>query len=133
MDQLKPGLCGRAELIVGAEHIATHFGSGLVDVFATPMMIALMEKAAVDAIENLLPEGMNTVGIHLDVSHNAATPLGMRVVATAELVKIDKRKLTFSIQAEDEDGPIGDGRHERIAVDAATFMARVDEKAQRGR
>ncbi len=133
MDQLKPGLTGTAELIVGAEHIATHFGSGLVDVFATPMMIALMETAAVDAVEARLSEGLNTVGIHLDVSHTAATPRGMRVVATAELVKIEKRKLSFSIRAEDEDGLIGDGTHERVVVDAASFMARVDDKAQRER
>ncbi len=132
MDQLKPGLRGHAELVVGPEHTAIHFGSGAIEVFATPMMIALMEKAAVAAVEHLLPEGMNSLGVHLDVSHNAATPLGARVTATAELISIDGRRLEFKLWAEDEHEKIGEGRHTRIAVKSADFEARVAEKAKSG-
>ncbi len=129
MDQLKPGLRGEAELVVGPEHTATRFASGAIEVFATPMMVALMEKAAVAAVEHLLPSGMNSLGVHLDVSHMAATPLGMRVTARAELVSVDKRKLEFSLRAFDEKELIGEGRHTRIAVSASGFKQRVAEKA----
>ena len=129
MDQLKPGLRGVAELVVGPKHTATAFGSGAIGVFATPMMAALMEKAAVAAVEHLLPEGMNSLGVQLDISHLAATPIGMKVTATAELIAVDKRRLEFSVRARDEKELIGDGRHIRIAVNAANFEARVAEKS----
>jgi len=129
MDQLKPGLRGVAELVVGPEHVAIAFGSGAIEVFATPMMVALMEKAAVAAVEHLLPAGLNSLGVQLDVSHMAATPLGMRVTATAELIAVDKRRLEFSIWAEDEKELIGEGRHTRIAVTASAFRARIADKA----
>ena len=128
MDQLKPGLRGEAELVVEPKHTATHFGSGAIEVFATPMMIALMEKAAVAAVEHLLSEGVNSLGVHLDVSHMAATPLGMKVTAKAELVAVDKRKLQFKIWAEDEKELIGEGEHLRVVVNAGSFEKRVAEK-----
>lgn len=131
MDQLKPGLRGVAEIVAGPEHAATHFGSGVIEVFATPMMIALMEKAAVAAVEHLLPEGMNSLGVHLDVSHMAATPLGMRVTATAELLSVDGRRMEFRIWAEDEKELIGEGRHSRVTVGAKSFEDRVADKARR--
>lgn len=131
MDQLKPGLRGVAELVVGPEHTATHFGSGAIEVFATPMMVALMEKAAVAAVEHLLPDGANSLGVHLEVSHLAATPLGMRVTATAELLSVDGRKLGFRIWVEDEKELIGEGRHTRVTVDARNFEERLTEKALR--
>lgn len=129
MEQLTPGLRGRAELVVGPEHVATHFRSGAIEVFATPMMVALMEEAAVAAVEHLLPEGMNSLGVQLDVSHMAATPLGMKVTATAELLSVDRRKLEFRIWAEDEKELIGEGRHTRIAVSARSFEDRMADKA----
>lgn len=132
MDQVKPGLRGQAELVVGPEHTATAFGSGAIEVFATPMMVALMEKAAVAAVEHLLPGGMNSLGVQLDVSHLAATPVGMKVTATAELIAVDKRRLEFSVRARDEKELIGDGRHIRIAVNAASFKDRVADKSGGG-
>src|ERR1700730_6867908 len=93
--QLKPGLAGSAELLVGVEHSAPSIGSGLVPVLATPVMINLIEAAALAAVERLLPDGHQSLGIHLDVRHFAATPVGMRIHATAELVRIDGRTLVF--------------------------------------
>jgi len=132
LDQLKPGLRGEAELVVEPKHTATAFGSGAIEVFATPMMAALMEKAAVAAVEHLLPKGMNSLGVQLEVSHLAATPVGMKVTATAELIAVDKRRLEFSVRARDEKELIGDGRHIRIAVNAASFEDRVAEKSGKG-
>ena len=102
MNTLQPGLTGSVEIVVGEEHTAPHVGSGRVHVLATPVMVNLMEAAALQAVEGLLPAGHQTVGTHLDITHTAATPVGMRVKAYAELTKVDKRSLTFSVHAEDE-------------------------------
>ena len=126
--KLQPGLKGSAELIVGEEHTAPFVGSGRVRVLATPVMINLMEAAALDAVERLLPAGHQSLGIHLDVRHFAATPVGMRVYATAELIGIDGRTLSFRVEARDEREPIGDGRHERVVVNVARFDQRVQRK-----
>jgi fluoroacetyl-CoA thioesterase len=126
---LKPGLKGSAQLTVGAQHTAPHVGSGLVPVLATPVMVNLMEAAALKAVEGLLPEGHQTVGTHLDVRHYAATPVGMRIAAHAEVVKVEGRTLTFRVRAEDEREQIGDGSHERIIINLARFDKRVQEKA----
>src|ERR671938_1744119 len=93
--QLKPGLHGEAGLVVSAEHTAPRVGSGAVSVLATPVMINLMEAAALAAVERLLPQGHQSLGTRLDVGHYAATPVGMRVTAEAELVAIEGRTLTF--------------------------------------
>ena len=93
------------------------------------MLVMMMEEAALNAVEGLLPEGHQTVGTRLDVSHTAATPVGMRVTATAELVKIDGRKLTFQVTARDEKEIIGSGTHERIVVNVARFDQRAQDKA----
>src|SRR6266540_5091993 len=95
LSRLKPGLEGHAELVVGEEHTAPRIGSGFVRVLATPVMINLMEAAALDAVENLLPPGHQSLGTHLDVGHYAATPVGMTLRATAEVVKIDGRNIEF--------------------------------------
>jgi predicted thioesterase len=129
-EELKPGLKGEAELIVGEEHTALNVGSGRVRVFATPLMIALMESAAVAAVEDALAPGQQSVGTHLDVRHLAATPVGMRVRATAELVKVDGRQLSFRIAAVDEKEPIGEGTHVRALVDAERFDARLQAKLE---
>lgn len=125
----KPGLTGRAELVVSAEHLASAVGSGLVDVFSTPMLIALMENAAVDAVGTALAPGQTSVGVHLDVRHLAATPRGMRVCAHAELTAVEGRMLSFRVWAEDERDRIGEGTHQRAVIDRARFEQKVAEKA----
>ncbi|MCK6452654.1 MAG: thioesterase family protein [Alphaproteobacteria bacterium] len=126
--RLKPGLKGTAGLLVGPEHSAPRVGSGKVPVLATPVMINLIEAAALAACEHLLPEGHQSLGIHLDVRHFAATPIGMRIGATAELVAVDGRSLTFRVEAHDEKEPIGDGTHQRVVVNVARFDQRVQRK-----
>jgi fluoroacetyl-CoA thioesterase len=126
--QLKPGLTGSAELLVGVEHTAPSIGSGLVPVLATPVMINVIEAAALAAVEHLLPAGHQSLGIHLDVRHFAATPIGMRVYATAELIAVDGRTLSFRVAARDDKEPIGDGSHQRVVVNVARFDARVQKK-----
>jgi predicted thioesterase len=128
LTQLKTGLTGTAELLVGVEHTAPSIGSGLVPVLATPVMINVIEAAALAAVEHLLPAGHQSLGIHLDVRHFAATPIGMRVYATAELTAVDGRTLTFRVAARDETEPIGDGSHQRVVVNVARFDARVQKK-----
>jgi fluoroacetyl-CoA thioesterase len=125
---LVPGAKGSAEMIVAREHTAPHVGSGKIAVLATPVMVNLMEAAALAAVENHLPAGQQTLGIHLDVSHVAATPVGMRVRARAELTKVDGRRLTFRVFAEDECELIGEGIHQRVVVNVARFDQRVQAK-----
>jgi fluoroacetyl-CoA thioesterase len=125
---LKPGLTGSAELLVGVEHTAPSIGSGLVPVLATPVMINVIEAAALAAVEPLLPTGHQSLGIHLDVRHFAATPIGMMVRATAELIGVDGRTLTFRVEARDDKEPIGDGSHQRVVVNVARFDDRVKRK-----
>ena len=125
---IQAGLKACTEIVVGEEHTAPHVGSGRVHVLATPVMVNLMEAAALKAVEGLLPEGHQTVGTHLDVTHTAATPVGMRVRACAELVKVDKRTLTFSVYAEDEMERIGSGVHERIIINLERFDQRMQDK-----
>jgi predicted thioesterase len=128
LSKLTVGLVGAAEIVVGNEHTAPFVGSGRVRVLATPVMINLMEAAALDAVEKLLPAGHQSLGIRLDVRHYAATPVGMRVRATAELVKIDGRTLDFRVEARDEKEAIGDGLHQRVVVNVARFDERVQRK-----
>ena len=128
ISRLTPGLTGSATLLVAEEHTAPRVGSGRVAVLATPVMINLIEAAALKACEELLPAGMQSLGIHLDVRHFAATPVGMRVTATAELAAIDGRTLTFRVEARDEMETIGDGIHQRVVVNVARFDARVQKK-----
>ena len=119
---------GRAELVVADIHTAPRVGSGRVPVLATPVMINLMEAAALDCVEALLPDGHQSLGIHLDVSHHAATPVGMRISATARLVAVEGRRLRFEVEAHDEREPIGGGTHERVVVNVARFDERVQRK-----
>ncbi len=125
---LKPGLTGAAELVVGEEHTAPRIGSGRVHVLATPVMINLFEAAALAAAEHLLPAGYQSLGTVLHVRHIAATPVGMRVRATAEVTKVDGRTLSFRLEARDERDLIGDGTHERVVVNVERFDRRVQEK-----
>ena len=125
---LRVGLVGTYGIVVADEHTAPFVGSGKVRVLATPVMINLFEAAALACCEQHLPPGHQSLGIHLDVRHIAATPVGMRATATAELVKIDGRTLTFRVEAHDERELIGDGLHERVVVNVERFDQRVQKK-----
>ena len=122
------GMKGRSETLVTPENTAAAAGSGLLPVFATPMMVALMENAAVNALEGHLSEGEGSVGTHLDISHDAATPIGMKVWAEAELTAVEGRALTFAVTAYDEAGPIGKGLHQRFIIDNERFMTKAERK-----
>lgn len=125
---LEIGIKGRQEDIVTPDKLASNVGSGLVKVYATAMMIALIEKAAVLSIEPYLDEGQGSVGTQVNVSHCSATPLGMKVHAETELIAIDRRKLTFKVAAYDERGLIGEGLHERFVIDMQKFQTKADSK-----
>ena len=127
---LQPGLRGHVEIIVAEQHTAPHVGSGRVHVLVTPVMVNLMEAAALQAVEGLLPSGYQTVGTHLDITHVAATPVGMRVRAYAELARVEKRTLTFKVHAEDDKERIGEGVHERIIINLERFDIRMLDKAR---
>ena len=124
------GIKGREETTVTAANIATNVGSGRVEVFATPMMIALMEKAAILSVDPYLEKGQSTVGTLVNVSHVAATPVGMKVWAETEVIAIDRRKITFSVKAYDECGPIGEGTHERFIIDVEKFQEKARGKSE---
>src|SRR5580693_6199612 len=126
--RITPGLTGATEIIVGPEHTAPFVGSGRIAVLATPVMINLIEAAALAAVEHLLPAGHQSLGIHLDVGHTAATPIGLRVTATAEVVHVEGRTISFRVEARDEFEPIGGGTHRRVVVSVARFDERVAHK-----
>jgi predicted thioesterase len=125
---LRPGLKGVSELVVREEHTAPRVGSGRVHVLATPVMINVIEAAALAAIEHLLPPGHQSLGTRLDVRHFAATPVGMRVRAEVEVAKVEGRTVTFRVAVSDEKEPVGDGTHERVVVNVARFDVRVQPK-----
>jgi predicted thioesterase len=131
LSKIVVGLQGHAELIVAEEHTAPRIGSGRVRVLATPVMINLMEAAALDAAENLIPAGHQSLGIRLDVRHIAATPVGMRVRATAKVVRIEGRTVEFQVEAHDERDLIGGGTHQRIVVNVERFDQRLQAKLPR--
>jgi predicted thioesterase len=128
LTNVKPGLSGTAELVVGEEHTAPRVGSGRGAVLAAPGMINLIEAASLKAVEHLLPAGYQSLGTRLDVKHYAATPVGMKIKATAEVVRVEGREIYFVVRAEDEKEPIGDGTHERVAVNVERFAKRVQRK-----
>lgn len=128
-DLLKVGLKGEASAVVTDENTAIAYGSGSVSVFATPAMIGLMEKAALSSVDPVLEEGSSTVGMKLNVEHLAATPKGMKVIATSELVEIDGRRLVFKVEARDEKELVGRGTHERFIVPLEKFISRAEAKA----
>jgi predicted thioesterase len=128
LSKLTLGLIGNANICVGEEQTAPRVGSGRVRVLATPVMINMMEAAALDAIENLLPSGHQSLGTHLDVGHYAATPVGMMLRATAEVTKLDGRNVTFRVEAFDDKERVGDGTHTRVVVNVERFDARIQKK-----
>lgn len=126
-DTLNPGLTGTAVTTVTNANTAAAMKSGSLNVFATPSMCALMEEAACAAVNDHLEEGSGTVGISLNITHDRATALGDTVTATAKLIAIAGRKLTFEIEARDSKGLIGKGSHERFIINNAKFMAKVEQ------
>ena len=128
MDELKPGIVGEAKEVVTEKLTAATYASGLVPAFATPAMIGLMETASFTAIQNVLPAGQTSVGIHIDVKHLAATPVGMNVRARSEVTSVDGRRVTFKIEAWDDKEKIGEGTHQRMIVDEAKFNERIKGK-----
>ncbi len=131
LEGITAGQKGSVELVVKEEHTAPSIGSGKVRVLATPVMINLIEAAALAAVEHRLPPGYQSLGTHLDVHHVAATPVGMKVVATAEVARVDGRVVFFSVTAKDEIDLIGHGSHERVVVNVAKFDLRVQKKLGR--
>ena len=130
MDALPIGLKGLAETLVTEENTAAAMGSGLLPVFATPAMLALMEQAAASSVQPLLPEGQGTVGTRLEGSPLAATPIGLTVRAESELIAVDRRKLRFAVRAWAGDELIGEGEHERFVIDNARFLEKALSKRQ---
>src|SRR5262245_20620608 len=126
---LEPGLTATVELLVGANDTAAAFSSGAVAVLATPRLIGLLEESAFLAVLPALAEEQTTVGTRVDVRHLAATPVGMRVTASAELLEVYERRLRFRIQAYDERELVAEGTHERAIVNCARFLERVAQKA----
>ncbi len=123
-------LTGEATVEVTADLTARHLGSGTVAVFATPEMVRLMERAAVNALKPYLAPGQQSVGTMVNVRHLAATPVGATVTARARLVAVEGRRLTFAVTAHDGTDLIGEGTHERALIDLARFEAKVKAKAQ---
>lgn len=125
---LTAGLVGELRITVEPATLASAVGSGGIEVFSTPSLIALMENAARSAVEPLLPPDQTTVGVRVDVRHLAATPAGEQVRARAELVEVDGRRLVFHVEAFDSHEKIGEGTHERMVVDPARLIARAEAK-----
>nr|WP_092073471.1 thioesterase family protein [Dendrosporobacter quercicolus]NSL48050.1 thioesterase family protein [Dendrosporobacter quercicolus DSM 1736]SDM62628.1 Thioesterase superfamily [Dendrosporobacter quercicolus] len=125
---LPVGLTSEKSEQVTPENTAVRYGSGSVSVYATPAMIGLIEAACLAAVEPHLPAGMATVGIHVNVSHIAATPIGMQVRAAAELTGITGKKLTFRVEAFDEKEKIGEGTHQRYIIDIERFLQKTESK-----
>jgi fluoroacetyl-CoA thioesterase len=132
MADLKPGMVNEETLVVGEEHTAVHLGSGGVKVLATPIMVALMEAAARNLVDPKLDPGQMSVGTGLNIQHLAATPLGMRVTARAELTGVEGRKLTFKVEAFDEREKVGEGGHTRAVINLDRFWDKLQTKMEIG-
>lgn len=128
MAELKAGIKGNGSVVVVEENTARAMGSGQLPVFATPAMIALMEKTASESVLECLEEGCGSVGTSLNVKHVSATPLGMEVSCESELVEVDGRRLVFSVKAFDEAGLIGEGTHERFVIKNESFLKKAEGK-----
>lgn len=126
---LTPGVRGEAAMPVTPETTAERFGNAGAAVFATPLLAALCEQAAIRAVTPFLSAGQGTVGTRLELEHLAATPVGMKVTARAVLTEVSGRRLEFSLEAWDDQEPVGRGRHTRFIIDNAKFYARVQAKA----
>lgn len=130
LTEVKVGLKNSVSEEVTAEKTARAMGSGSLPVYATPAMTCLMEKAATEAVENLVPDGWTTVGISLHIAHTAATPVGLTVRAEAEVIAVEGRKIVFTVRAYDDNEEIGVGTHERFAVAQEKFLHKAAAKVQ---
>lgn len=119
---------GRKQLVVTRDYTASAWGSGLMDILATPAMIALAEATCMESVQGDLDKGLTTVGTKVDIEHLSPTPLGMTVTCKSELIEIDRRKLVFKVELFDDKGVIGRGRHERFIVDAEAFQEKANAK-----
>ena len=128
MKEMQPGIKGLQEITVTGSDTAAVYGSGSLEVFGTPAMIALMEKTALNSIVPYLDETEGSVGTALDVKHTAATPVGMKVTCESELVEVDRKRLVFRLSVRDEAGLIGEGTHERFVIDNEKFMEKANGK-----
>lgn len=125
---LQLGLKGHKEIIVSETDTASKYGSGLIDVYATPAMVSLMETTAQESIQKYLPSGFITLGTEVNIKHLKATPVGMKVKCESELVHIDGKKLTFKVDAYDDKGKIGEGTHSRFIVETKRFLEKLNQK-----
>lgn len=128
MKKLNNGVVGKADTVVDENNTAEAVGSGSLKVFATPMMVALMEKSAVNALADFLDEGETTVGTGINISHVAASPVGIGITATAEVTNVNGREITFKLSASDSVGLIGEGTHTRFVVNAEKFQIKTNNK-----
>lgn len=129
--ELQAGMKGQATVAVTMENTAAAVGSGLLPVFATPSMIALMEQAACETVAPAMADGQGTVGTLLNVKHLAASPVGDTIRAEAELVQVDGRRLVFKVAAYDGTGLIGEGDHERFIIQNEKFLAKANAKLKK--
>ena len=131
---LNKGIIGKEELIVTEDNTATAVGSGGLEVFATPALIALAEKTAFQSVAEHLEEGQSTVGTHIDIKHIAATPVGMKVTCETELIEVDSenpRRLVFSVNVYDEVEKIAEGTHERFIIYSERFQNKANGKSEK--
>ena len=126
------GIKGSNEILVTPEWTAKHIGSGTVLVLATPMMIALMERTCQESVKPYLEPEEETVGIHVNVHHHAATPVGMTVRCESEVIEIDRRKITFRVSVYDKRGLVGDGTHERFIINVSKFKEKTEARKDTG-
>lgn len=131
MKELKVGMKGTDSVLVEQQNTAMTMGSGTLPVFATPAMIALMEKTASESIQSYLEEDYGSVGTELNVKHVSATPLGMKVYCESELIQVDGRRLVFSVKACDDIGIIGEGVHERFIIKKESFLKKAEGKLEK--
>ena len=126
--ELKIGTTATAIAVVGNKNTAKAVGSGDLDVFGTPMMIALMEEAACNCLKGFLDATQSSVGTQVNIAHTAASPVGANITATAVMISAEGRKVEFSVSARDEVNEIGNGTHTRVIIDKEKFMSRLTQK-----
>jgi fluoroacetyl-CoA thioesterase len=127
-EELKTGIRGRQETMVTEANSAKALGSGLLEVFATPAMIALVEETCWKSVQPCLEEGSGTVGTKVDIAHIASTPVGLKVWCESELTEVDRRRLVFTVNIFDEKGKIGEGTHERFIINNEKFFNKAQAK-----
>ena len=125
---LQTGIKGKQTIVVTPAQTAAYYGSGALEVFATPAMVALLEETAWRSVQPYLEEGQATVGTRVDIRHLAATPLGGKVTCESELVEIDRRRLVFKVEVFDEKTKVGEGTHERFVIQSEKFLAAAKAK-----